>query len=593
MSYIINNTRGNIVAVVTDGTVNTSATPISLIGRGVIDYGTAENENYVRILENFTNSSPPPNPILGQLWYNNNENVLAVYNPSSNWTDLASIDYVDAQKISPAFTGIPTAPTASAPTNSTQIATTAFVGNAINTLGVATTLSLSFKANIASPALTGVPTATTAAAGTNSLQIATTAFVTSSPTFVGEPIAPTAVSSDSSTQIATTAFVQAQKSSPVFTGFPSAPTADTSTVTTQIATTAFVQAQKSSPVFTGIPIAPTAAVATATTQIATTAFVQAQKSSPVFTGIPTAPTAVVATATTQIATTAFVGSALTIVVNNLGTMAAQNANNVSITGGSITGINALAVDVGGTGAAIPSAARTNLGLGSISTQNAGNVTIAGGAISNVTIDSPTITGIPTAPTAPPGTNTPQVATTAFVTNVAGSLGTMSSQNANAVDITGGTVAGAIVGAYPVGSIYMNASVATNPVTLLGFGSWVALGAGRMLLGNGGGFSVGSTGGAATTALNINNLPGHSHSFLGTTNPVDLSHTHQYGSGGNWGSGRSNAFDARNTGSFTTSAASVNMNHSHNFSGTTEATGSGTAATTISPYLVVYMWQRVA
>lgn len=46
---------------------------------------------------------------------------------------------------------------------------------------------------------------------------------------------------------------------------------------------------------------------------------------------------------------------------------------------------------------------------------------------------------PTAPTAAPGTNTTQIATTAFVTNVAGALGTMSSQNANSVAITGGTI----------------------------------------------------------------------------------------------------------------------------------------------------------
>tara|TARA_R110000803_G_scaffold62961_1_gene123424 strand:- start:53 stop:880 length:828 start_codon:yes stop_codon:yes gene_type:complete len=47
----------------------------------------------------------------------------------------------------------------------------------------------------------------------------------------------------------------------------------------------------------------------------------------------------------------------------------------------------------------------------------------------------------TAPTAAPGTNTTQVATTAFVQNVAGALGTMSSQNATSVAITGGTITG--------------------------------------------------------------------------------------------------------------------------------------------------------
>ena len=58
--------------------------------------------------------------------------------------------------------------------------------------------------------------------------------------------------------------------------------------------------------------------------------------------------------------------------------------------------------------------------------------------------SPTLTGTPIAPTAAPGTSTTQIATTAFVQNVAGALGTMSSQNANSVAITGGTITNATV-----------------------------------------------------------------------------------------------------------------------------------------------------
>lgn len=61
------------------------------------------------------------------------------------------------------------------------------------------------------------------------------------------------------------------------------------------------------------------------------------------------------------------------------------------------------------------------------------------------INAPTMTGVPIAPTPSPGTNTTQVATTAFVstaiTNATGSLGTMATQNANAVAITGGTISG--------------------------------------------------------------------------------------------------------------------------------------------------------
>jgi hypothetical protein len=70
--------------------------------------------------------------------------------------------------------------------------------------------------------------------------------------------------------------------------------------------------------------------------------------------------------------------------------------------------------------------------------------------------SPALTGTPTAPTAAPGTNTTQIATTAFVgaavTAATGSLGTMSSQNANAVAITGGTIAGVAITSSTIGGL---------------------------------------------------------------------------------------------------------------------------------------------
>jgi hypothetical protein len=160
MSYIINNSRGNIVAVVDDGTVNTTATDLALIGRSVVNYGEYQNENYVYLLENFANGSAPLQPILGQLWYNSSTDTISAYSTANTWTALASQTYVDAQKISPAFTGVPTAPTASVLTNTTQLATTAFVQN-----------------NKVSPAFTGVPIAPTAISDTNTTQLATTAFV--------------------------------------------------------------------------------------------------------------------------------------------------------------------------------------------------------------------------------------------------------------------------------------------------------------------------------------------------------------------------------------------------------------------------------
>ena len=79
MPYVINNSRNQLIAVVQDGTINTTATSQTLVGKNVTPYGEVEMENLVHQLENFANSTPPENPIVGQLWFDTAANVLNVY----------------------------------------------------------------------------------------------------------------------------------------------------------------------------------------------------------------------------------------------------------------------------------------------------------------------------------------------------------------------------------------------------------------------------------------------------------------------------------------------------------------------------------
>ena len=79
MSYTINLTNGNLFATIPDGTIN-QASSQTLVGRNYAGYGQFLDDNFIHLLENGANNTPPGAPLVGQLWFNTNTGVLEVYN---------------------------------------------------------------------------------------------------------------------------------------------------------------------------------------------------------------------------------------------------------------------------------------------------------------------------------------------------------------------------------------------------------------------------------------------------------------------------------------------------------------------------------
>lgn len=172
-----------------------------------------------------------------------------------------------------------------------------------------------------------------------------------------------------------------------------------------------------------------------------------------------------------------------------------------------------------------------------------------------------LTGTPTAPTAAVGTDTTQIANTSFVTTAIAAI--------------------SLSDVYPVGSIYMNASVATNPGTLLGFGTWVSFGAGRVLLGDDGGDYIAEATGGSADAVVV------SHDHGGEVVSAG-SHSHTTTYRVNEGSGTTGrgmpVYSSFSTINISTNAAGA---HVH----TINSDGESGTNKNLQPYVVVYMWQR--
>jgi hypothetical protein len=80
MAYTINKTDGTILATVADGQIDDLSTDITLIGKNYSGFGEAINENFIKILENFSSTTQPTSPVRGQIWFDVSELKLKVYN---------------------------------------------------------------------------------------------------------------------------------------------------------------------------------------------------------------------------------------------------------------------------------------------------------------------------------------------------------------------------------------------------------------------------------------------------------------------------------------------------------------------------------
>jgi hypothetical protein len=79
MAYSINKTDGSVLATVADGQTDNFSSDLTLIGKNFSGFGESLNENFIKLLENFSNTAPPSRPIRGQIWFDTTDLKLKVY----------------------------------------------------------------------------------------------------------------------------------------------------------------------------------------------------------------------------------------------------------------------------------------------------------------------------------------------------------------------------------------------------------------------------------------------------------------------------------------------------------------------------------
>lgn len=347
--------------------------------------------NTVRIKRRTSGNAGAPTTLKsGELAYNNIDNTIYAGFGDDGAGNATSIKPVGGEGsfallASPAFTGSPTAPTQTSTDNSTKLATTAFVKTVVSASGGGDMLKSVYDTNDDGKVNAAV----------NADAVPWTGVTGKPSTFT--PAAHSHTIAEV-TSLQTTLDAKAPLASPTFTGTVTLP-ATTAIGTITSTELGYVDGVTSS-IQTQLNNKAAASHTHATSEVTgldTALAAKAPLASPALTGTPTAPTATSGTSTTQIATTAFVSSAISTLVNGspaaldtLNELAAALGNDANFSTTITTSISEKLAkasnlsDLTNTGTA-----RTNLGLGTMATQNASAVAITGGTIDNITLDGGT------------------------------------------------------------------------------------------------------------------------------------------------------------------------------------------------------------
>jgi microcystin-dependent protein len=172
---------------------------------------------------------------------------------------------------------------------------------------------------------------------------------------------------------------------------------------------------------------------------------------------------------------------------------------------------------------------------------------------------------------------------------------LADDSVTAAKLSSDAVTEAITAAYPIGSIYMNATNSANPATLLGFGTWATFGAGKVPVGIdstdadfdvvGSGTNTNGTTGDKTVSLSEAELPQHHHLAVvngAVSETGDVTSSNAISESATQGGSTNQSYTMRPATSATFGTV-----------GRTSQVGSGTAHNNLQPYIVVYMWKRTA